>query len=77
MAISKNRIKHLKSLQRKKFRQKYDNFIVEGDKMTRELLDAPDHVISGLYAEEEWLSSTPQVSRVPADLIFSISASEL
>ena len=59
MNISKNKIKYVKSLHRKKFRQKYDNFILEGDKMARELLDAPDHRISGLYALETWLEANP------------------
>ena len=77
MSISKNKIKYLKSLHRKKFRQKYDNFILEGDKMTRELLDAPDHRISGLYALEEWLSANPKSQHLPAETVFSVTPEEL
>jgi TrmH family RNA methyltransferase len=36
--LSKARIKLIQSLQHKKFRLKYDKFIVEGLKITRELL---------------------------------------
>lgn len=77
MTISKNRIKYIKSLHRKKFRQKYDNFILEGDKMTRELLDAPDHQISGLYALEEWLTANPKAGQLPPEKVFSVSPAEL
>lgn len=77
MNISKNKIKYLKSLHRKKFRQKYDNFILEGDKITRELLDAPEHRISGLYAQEEWLMNNPETQQLPADIVFTISPAEL
>lgn len=77
MAISKNKIKYLKSLHRKKFRQKYDNFILEGDKMARELLGAPDHRISGLYALEEWLTANPAVQQLPADTVFTLTPAEL
>jgi TrmH family RNA methyltransferase len=77
MAISKNRIKYIKSLHRKKFRQKYDNFILEGDKMARELLDAPDHEISGIYALEEWLAAHPGVQQLGPDKVFAVSDDEL
>ncbi|PHN07994.1 TrmH family RNA methyltransferase [Flavilitoribacter nigricans] len=77
MNISKNKIKYLKSLHRKKFRQKYDNFILEGDKMTRELLDAPDHPISGLYALEEWLSANPKIQQLPPENVFTVTPAEL
>lgn len=77
MTISKNRIKFIKSLHQKKFRQKYDNFILEGDKMARELLDAPDHEISGLYALEEWLVGRPQVRELGPEKVFVVSPAEL
>lgn len=77
MSISKNRIKYLKSLHRKKFRQKYDNFILEGDKMTRELLDAPDQQISGVYALEEWLLANPKSQQLPADVVYTVTPAEL
>lgn len=77
MTISKNRIKFIKSLHRKKFRQKYNNFILEGDKMIRELLDAPDHQISGLYAVEEWLAANPKAGDLPPGVLYTVSPSEL
>lgn len=77
MNISKNKIKYVKSLHRKKFRQKYDNFILEGDKMARELLDAPDHRISGLYALETWLEANPKIRELPPETVFTVSSDDL
>ncbi len=51
--ISKNSIKHLKSLQFAKFRQIYQQFIVEGDKSVLELVKGPFEIIE-IYALEEW-----------------------
>ena len=45
--------------------------------MTRELLDAPQMRISGLYALEEWLQAHPQTRQLPADTVFPVTAAEL
>ncbi|MBK6948748.1 MAG: RNA methyltransferase [Haliscomenobacter sp.] len=42
-------------MQIKKFRQKYHKFLVEGDKIVRELLENPEWRISELYALEPWI----------------------
>lgn len=55
MTLSKNTIKFVKSLHLKKFRQKYDKFIVEGDKIATEMLCQSRFAISALYALPEWL----------------------
>lgn len=77
MAVSKNRIKWLKSLHIKKYRQKYNNFIVEGDKMVREVLDQNPAAMLELYALEPWLSTNLPKGKVPADRIFDVSLTEL
>lgn len=46
--LSKSEIKHLRSLRLKKFRQKYDQFIVEGEKTITELYTS-DFTIVELY----------------------------
>ena len=56
MAVSKNTIKRLKSLYQKKFRQKYNNFIAEGDKIVREMLIHEDFQIHQLFALPNWLA---------------------
>ena len=57
MSLSKSKLKYLRSLKLKKFRQKYDNFVVEGDKIVSELLQSDSLEIEGIFASEEWISS--------------------
>jgi len=52
--ISKNKIKYLRSLKLKKFRQKYNNFTVEGDKIVLELLQSSNVEIETIIATESW-----------------------
>ncbi len=47
--ISKARIKHIKSLHQPKFRQMYNIFIAEGDKVCTELLKTPKFKIDSIY----------------------------
>lgn len=77
MALSKNEIKYVKSLHLKKFRQKYNNFIVEGDKIVRELLAASNFEIQGVYAEESWLLQQAGLLPTDSNLVHQISPSEL
>ncbi len=77
MALSKNSIKYIKSLSTKKFRQKYNKFIVEGDKMIREILCQENLVIESLYATESWLETLDPGISVPEGQTFKISLTEL
>ncbi len=53
--LSKKNEQYIRSLSLKKFRQKYNNFIIEGDKMVRELLvQAPDQ-IEQIFAQSSWI----------------------
>ncbi|HFC00510.1 MAG TPA: RNA methyltransferase [Phaeodactylibacter sp.] len=52
--ISKNKIKYLRSLKLKKFRQKYNNFSVEGEKIVLELLQSENVEIEAIIATEDW-----------------------
>lgn len=54
--ISKASVRYIKSLQDKKQRQKYSQFIVEGEKSITELLKSRFNVVS-IYALREWLDS--------------------
>ena len=49
--ISKNKIKYITSLQNKKFRQKYNKFIIEGHKTVLDVIDS-DYIISEIYTSE-------------------------
>jgi TrmH family RNA methyltransferase len=53
--LSHNQIKLLSALSVKKYRQNYRKFIVEGEKMTLELLSQTEFKVESIYATENWL----------------------
>jgi TrmH family RNA methyltransferase len=72
MALSKNTIKTLKALHRKKFRQKYNNFIAEGDKIVGELIRQQHYPVQEVFAVPEWLAINEpllQGNRIPFSVI--------
>lgn len=77
MALSKADIKWLRSLQRKKFRQKYNKFIVEGDKMVGELLRQTEVSVEALYALPGWLAEQRPERVLPEEHIHEITSGEL
>ena len=60
--ITKNTIKQIASLRQQKFRKELDLFIVEGRKMTEELLRSGFETV-GLYATEAFLSDYPAFAK--------------
>ena len=60
--LSKARIKLIQSLQHKKFRLKYDKFIVEGLKITKELISGHPDMIEAVYV------SNPDYQSILSDL---------
>ena len=52
--LSKNQIKYVRSLHQKKFRQKYNIFAVEGEKMAFEILRERPAQIEQIYALSNW-----------------------
>ncbi|MCB0589447.1 MAG: RNA methyltransferase, partial [Phaeodactylibacter sp.] len=77
MTLSKNKEKFIKSLRLKKFRQKYNNFIVEGDKMARELLGQKPELVIAVFALEEWLSRVEEAADVAPEKLFPVSGAAL
>lgn len=57
MALSKAQIKFLQSLKVKKYRQRYNKFAVEGDKIAAELLASAPGKVEAVYALQEWIQS--------------------
>ncbi|MFZ4401601.1 MAG: TrmH family RNA methyltransferase [Bacteroidales bacterium] len=53
--LSKNTIKHLQSLKQNKFRDEFQQFVAEGDKLVTELLSGYFKIIE-IFAVKEWLS---------------------
>jgi TrmH family RNA methyltransferase len=56
MSLSKIRIKYLSSLKIKKLRDSSGQFIIEGDKIIRDLLTRKDLLITELIATSSWIS---------------------
>jgi len=64
--LVKSQVKYIQSLGQKKFRDQEGVFIVEGPKMVRELLDAPNIELRQLYAVREWLQEHPSPPLITA-----------
>jgi TrmH family RNA methyltransferase len=69
--LSKARIKFIQALQHKKYRLKYDKFIVEGLKITRELLQERNHLVEEiLLSNPDYLNTlTPHIVDKPVQII--------
>ena len=77
MTLSKNKIKYINSLRIKKFRQKYNNFIAEGDKIAREIILQQNVEIEAIYATASWIDTYESQLSVGRDKVFNISITEL
>ena len=75
--LSKNTIKYIKSLRLKKFRQKYRNFVVEGEKMALEILQSTELELEGIYALPEWLKKYKSHLMVAPSKIYSLTTKDL
>ncbi len=75
--LSKNNIKYIRSLKLKKFRQKYNNFVVEGDKISKEMLLHKNLVIENIYALPEWIETNAGLLKVHKKKLTAISEKEL
>ena len=58
--LSKNKIKYLQSLKLKKFRQKYNNFLAEGEKIVTEILSQDKIKLEALFGTSEWITENPR-----------------
>lgn len=77
MPVSKSTIKYIQSLRLKKFRQKYNKFVVEGGKMVGELLEYRSEWVETLYALPNWMEQLPP-QQWPADWqAITVSPNEL
>jgi RNA methyltransferase, TrmH family len=59
--LSKNKIKYLRSLKLNKFRQMYNNFVVEGEKIALELLSSKKIEIESIVCTSAWYEQQQQV----------------
>ncbi len=71
--LSKNKIKHLNSLRQNKFRNEFQQFVAEGDKLVSELLSSNFKIIE-IFAVKEWLDR----HKIPDNIaITEVAVSEL
>lgn len=75
--LSKNKIKYIQSLRLKKFRQKYNSFLLEGDKMVKELLLDKDYSIEMLVATPSWIIDNIAAKDFEREQIIEVSEKEL
>ena len=72
--LSKNQIKILKGLKRKKERKNSGLYIVEGKKIVQEILDSTDDWVE-LYATKSWLEQYPEYASL--ENVFEITDKDL
>lgn len=59
--LSKNKLKYVRSLHLSKYRQKYNNFLVEGHKSVHEFLKWRKYDVEAILATEQWLDVVDKV----------------
>ncbi|MEO0776815.1 MAG: RNA methyltransferase [Bacteroidota bacterium] len=75
--LSKNKLKYLRALRQKKYRQKYDKFIVEGDKIAREFLLQQRYGIEWIIALPHWVETHQKLLQVHFNKTLTVSEAEL
>ena len=60
--VTKNQIKFVQSLHRKKYRQKYSQFMVEGEKSVVELIHS-NFIIDSIYATSDWINEHQDITK--------------
>jgi len=67
--LTKNKIKYLKSLLLKKYRLQERKFVVEGDKIVRELIQS-SFQIEAIYASKDWVAENSDATEAIASIVF-------
>ncbi len=75
--LSKAKIKYINSLKHKKYRQKYNNFVAEGDKIAREILKHQPKAIELIIATQQWADSQQSIPQYLNSKINIVTSSNL
>jgi len=75
--LTRNTLKYLQSLKQKKFRQMYNNFVVEGEKMATEIIRHQGLVIEGIFALAPWIKSNRSLLRDIDTIVQEVSQKDL
>jgi len=74
--LSKNKIKFINSIKKKKYRDLHGCFFVEGEKLINELLQSDQQIID-LFATNEWINKNESNSGITSNSVTEISQDEL
>lgn len=74
--LSKNQIKHITSLQQKKFRELNNEFLVEGEKSVAEAL-VSNYAVKAIFATGDWLIQNDKLIKSFIESIQEITPEEL
>ena len=77
MALSKANIKHIQSLQQKKFRQRNQSFVIEGTKIAKEVLLQKSTAVKAIYATQIWVDSHRDLLAKYTAILTVVSSAEL
>jgi RNA methyltransferase, TrmH family len=75
--LSQNKIKYLTALQSKKFRQKYNIFLAEGDKIGLEIIKNDKIKIEEIFALPGWIEKNMEFLKPFRDRLIEITEAEL
>lgn len=75
--LTNNDIKYIRSLNKKKYRQKYNNFIIEGKKMLLEAIEFANNKIEKIYCLQNFYQSHENTLKPYENIITLISSNEL
>ncbi|HEX2934919.1 MAG TPA: RNA methyltransferase [Bacteroidales bacterium] len=74
--LSKNKIKLIRSLENKKFREKENLFLIEGEKLIEELLLSGLN-IQGIFATDQWIDKNAQAINKFSNIVESVTPNEI
>lgn len=74
--LSKAQIKHIRALQRNKYRRQHQQYVAEGDKMVRELIEEKVNIIQ-IVATAEWLAEYRTLIKGSHIVLAEVSETEL
>ena len=75
--LTRNTLKYIQSLKQKKFRQMYNNFVVEGEKMATEIILHQGLIIEGIFALAPWIKANRSLLINVDTIIQEISPKDL
>ena len=75
--LSKNKIKYIRSLHRKKYRDVHDSYIVEGEKLANEILRYAKANVLEIFAMESWIQQNTALLKSCDERLHSVNEKEL